>query len=329
MRGKNVEDTNNSLKSHNNIKKIVTIIIGIIVVLGSFLLFIRTSDSKGQELESDENIIDSDKIKQEIVKEDKNKDKKNHEPQNITGLIIGLDESKVLTDVVMVVHFDPTSKEIRLISIPRDFYVDFEDPRFSSIKENNPNIKVNYSKLTEVYNRIKDKDKAVKAIKEIAEQIVGFPLDYYVKIDLDGFKAVIDLVGGVEVELPNGDTQILDSEKAEEFVRNRYGHADGDFGRIRMQQLVIKSLTKKIMEMRNPVEISKVVREGYKNIETDFSLLDGMKYIQYLLDVKSEDIFQNKNMVTIPTKGEKIDGIWYEMQDKEKTKEILDKLFEL
>lgn len=76
-----MEDTNNSLKSHNNIKKIVTIIIGIIVVLGSFLLFIRTSDSKGQELELDENIIDSDKIKQEIVKEDKNKDKRIMNPK--------------------------------------------------------------------------------------------------------------------------------------------------------------------------------------------------------------------------------------------------------
>lgn len=70
-----------------------------------------------------------------------------------------------------------------------------------------------------------------------------------------------------------------------------------------------------------------LVKEGYKYIETDFSLLGGMKYIEYVVDLDIDNIFQEEYMVTIPTYGEKIDGLWYEMQDEYKTKEILDELF--
>lgn len=327
MRGEIVEDTNSKLKYHINIKKLLTIMIAVIVVIVSFLLSTKNADFKVQQPIPEKIEAKSLEVPKEIKKEEKTQ-----KEQVITGLIIGLDESKVLTDVVMVVHFNPTSKTVKLISIPRDFYVNFEEPRFSSIKEKNPKLNANYSKLTEMYNRIvriADQDEAVKTVKAIAEEIVGFPIDYYVKIDLEGFKAVIDMVGGVEVELPDGSLETLDSKKAEELVRNRYGHADGDFGRIRMQQLVIKSLTKKIMGMKNPVDIFKVIKEGYQYIQTDFRLFDGIKYIQYLSEVQMETVFQNEDMVIIPTRGEKIDGIWYEMQDKEKTKEILDKLFGL
>lgn len=295
-----MEDTNNDLKYPKNIKKLLTIIIAVFTVIGTFLFLIRISDSKVQEPIPEERAVNSDGKKQELKKEEKTQ-----KDQDITGLIIGLDESKVLTDVVMVAHFNPTNKTVKLISIPRDFYVNFEEPRFSSIKEKNPNININYCKLTEVYNRIvriADKEEAVKTVEAIAEEIVGFPIDYYVKVDLDGFKAIIDMVEGLEVELPNQGIQTLDSKQAEELVRNRYGHADGDLGRIRMQQLVIKSLAKKIMGMKNPVDIFKVIKEGYKYVETDFGLLDGMKYIQYLLEVKIDTVLQDANMVTIPTR---------------------------
>ena len=70
-----------------------------------------------------------------------------------------------------------------------------------SIKNEN-NVNVRYCKLTEVYQNSKEEKEGLKAIKEIAEEIVGIQIDYYVKVDLDGFKAIVDLIGGIEVDIP-------------------------------------------------------------------------------------------------------------------------------
>lgn len=273
-------------------------------------------------------------------KEEKQEDE--GEVKKITAVIIGLDKSKNLSDVVMVVQFNPKENSLKCVSIPRDLYIDFSDYKFSSIR-GSYQVNVSYCKLTEVYQNVTDKEDAVKVTQEIAEKIVGIPIDYYVKVDLDGFKAIVDLVGGIEVEVPKrmvyhdqsqglhisleSGLQTLDGEKAEQLVRYRSGYVDGDLGRIKMQQEVLKALCKKVLEIRNPIEIFSLVKEGYQYIETDFSLLDCMKYIEYITGLNVSTIFQEGNMVTIPTYGEKINGLWYEMQDKDKTREILEELF--
>ena len=220
----------------------------------------------------------------------------------------------------MVMQFNPEDNSFKCVSIPRDLYIDFYDSKFFSIKNEN-NVNVRYCKLTEVYQNSKEEKEGLKAIKEIAEEIVGIQIDYYVKVDLDGFKAIVDLIGGIEVDIPRNmiyhdwsqdfhvhleaGLQTLDSEKAEQLVRYRHGYVDGDLGRIRMQQAVLKSLCTKILEIRNPIEIFSLVKEGYKYIETDFSLLGGMKYIEYVVDLDIDNIFQEEYMVTIPTYGER------------------------
>ncbi|WP_058486750.1 LCP family protein [Defluviitalea phaphyphila] len=262
--------------------------------------------------------------------------------EEITGMIIGMDKSKGLTDVVMVAKFDPSDSSIKLISIPRDLYINFDEPRFSSIKEKNKEINIGYCKLTELYNYTGRNEKSIEIIEEVVQVIIGEPIDYYVKVDLEGFKAIIDVIGGVEVDIPKDmhyddysqdlhihlekGLQLLDGEKAEQLVRYRHGYVDGDFGRIRMQQMLLKNLGEKVLEIRNPIKIFELVKEAFKYVETDFTIVDGIKYIKYLLDIDVNTIFKEENMVTIPTNGEKIGGLWYEVQDEEKTKEILDEL---
>ena len=94
-----------------------------------------------------------------------------------------------------------------------------------------------------------------------------------------------------------------------------------------MQQAVLKSLGIKIMEIKDSLKVFQLLKEGFQYIETDFNLLDGMKYIRYLLNIDANSVFQESNTVIIPSSGEKIDGIWYEIQDKEKTQKVLDRLF--
>ncbi len=328
-----------------NTKKILLILSLILVVIA---LTIIISNAIVKWATASDNVIDflgGNNSSNDIVATAENTEEEQEEEgevEKISAVIIGLDESERLADVIMVMQFNPEDNSFKCVSIPRDLYIDFYDSKFFSIKNEN-NVNVRYCKLTEVYQNSKEEKEGLKAIKEIAEEIVGIQIDYYVKVDLDGFKAIVDLIGGIEVDIPRNmiyhdwsqdfhvhleaGLQTLDSEKAEQLVRYRHGYVDGDLGRIRMQQAVLKSLCTKILEIRNPIEIFSLVKEGYKYIETDFSLLGGMKYIEYVVDLDIDNIFQEEYMVTIPTYGEKIDGLWYEMQDEYKTKEILDELF--
>lgn len=342
---KEVERMNDNKKTNNNKTTKIIIFLGAITCIFGIVLIVVGFIGKIDDFDTTQETISKDTLEDNKNKNtgDNSSDKEKPKVEEITALIIGVDESKGLADTVMIANFNPKDNTIKFISIPRDLYINFNDFRYSHIKEENDSLKISYCKLTEVYSNAGNDEKAITTLKKIAEEIVGIPMEYYVKVDLDGFRAIIDLVDGIEIDVPQNldyddwsqglhihlkkGLQVLDGEKAEQLVRCRYGYIDGDMGRIRMQQAVLKVLGKKVLGIKNPIKIIELVKEGYKYIETDFTLMDGIKYIKYLVDINVEDIFKEENMVTIPTGGEKIDDIWYEIQYEEKTKEILDKLF--
>lgn len=336
----------NYFKENRTIKKILLIILMIFfIIIVSFLIstlivrLVTRSDSEINILQEQEDYSNEE---DNLSSDSQIEENEEVELKKLTGVIIGLDKSKALTDVIMVVQFDPKNNSFKFISIPRDMYINFYDTKYSRIRERN-GVNIRYCKLTEVYQNNEDKNKSVKIIEEIAEKIVGIPIDYYVKVDLDGFRAIVDLLEGIEVDIPHNmnyddwsqdlhihlekGIQTLDGEKAEQLVRNRNGYVDGDLGRIRMQQKVLKALGERILEINNPLDAYELIKEGYKYVETDFSLFDGMEYIKYLLGLDINTVFQDENMMTIPTYGEKIDGLWFQMQDKDKTRELLNELF--
>jgi LCP family protein required for cell wall assembly len=293
---------------------------------------------KNEQQETIEHIEPKDEpIKQEKTVEEP---KKHVEP--ITAMIIGVDKSKGLTDVVMTARFDPDTKKVKLISIPRDLWINFEDPIFAPVKEENKNIKIRYCKLTEVFYNAGGDQKAIESIRQIASKVLGTSIDYYAKVDLEGFKGIIDLVEGVEVEIPENiryhdysqnlhidlkeGTQVLDGIHAEQLVRYR-GYSNADLGRIQMQQMLLRALGKKVLDVREPKKIIELVKEGYEYIETDFGLLDVISYIQYINEIDVNNLLAEENMVTIPSESKRIDDRWYLIQNVEETKAMVEKLF--
>lgn len=153
--------------------------------------------------------------------------------------------SKALSDVNILAVINPETKQVLLVTTPRDSY----------IKISNSSGVTGYDKLAHAGSY--GVDKSIEAL----ENLYGINIDYYVKINFAGSQAVINALGGItiesEIEFTNGweaapvsyhfvqgDNE-CDGEKAIAFARERKAFAAGDFQRGRNQTAVIKGIIQK------------------------------------------------------------------------------------
>ena len=137
------------------------------------------------------------------------------------------------------------------------------------------------------------------AVKDISDML-GVPIDYYIKVDISGFIALVDYLGGVEVEIPldmNYDdpaqnlhihftqgTHLLDGQEAMEVARYRHDNSDSpnynknqwytDIQRTQMQQQILVNLAKKVLSWGNLTRINGFVEIFNQYVDTDLSLTD-------------------------------------------------------
>lgn len=260
-------------------------------------------------------------------------------PESLTGLFVGFDASRGLTDVLMVGHLDTEKNEVKVISVPRDLTIDFREEEFKHIKENNPDNNILYCKITDVYSLTGWNEEALMDVKEIVSIITGLEIDYMATIDVNGFSEVVDVIGGVEFDVPTDmyhtdpaqdlyinlkkGQQLLDGDKAEQLVRYR-DYLMGDLQRIQVQQDFMVAAFEKMMNINSFEKITELVKTSYNYFEADFGLLFALEYAEYFFKLDVNNILNSDNMITIPSYGEKVDGIWYQRWDKEATNELLE-----
>lgn len=253
-------------------------------------------------------------------------------PESLTGLLIGLDASGGLTDVMMVGQLNTVNNELKIISVPRDLYIDFREEPFKHIKTNNPNSQVLACKLNEVYSYSGWDDRAMQDVKEIISILTGLEIDYMAIINIEGFEQVVDAVGGVDFYVPQRmyyydpiadflidlyeGQQVLDGNHALQLVRYRK-YPMADLQRIQVQQDFLIAMYEEIISDLTLTEALELTAVAYDIVDTDFGLFDALEYAEYLFEIDSGDIMSGENMMTIPSYGEKIDGIWYQFIDFE------------
>lgn len=136
-------------------------------------------------------------------------------------------------------------------------------------------------KINSVYSRYND---GIGALKKQVKTLIGFTPDFYVKVDLEMFVELVDLVGGVEFYVPqdmNYDDdwqdlhihleeglQVLDGEKAMELVRFRR-YAEGDIKRVEVQQNFMKALIKECLSLEHWGKIKAYIDLAMDNVQTD------------------------------------------------------------
>lgn len=222
-----------------------------------------------------------------------------------------------LTDTLIVASIDPVNKTTTLVSIPRDLWVTVSGHGSSKI-----NAVYSNAKTRALNSDSKDKAKAERAGVDAAQQVIsqalGIPLHYYAMIDFQGFKEAVDIVGGVDINVPPelavkeylwdsttgknyqlnvpAGQQHFDSTKALYFTRSRHTSLRGDFSRSERQRLFIQALSQKVLSAgtyANPIKISQLMSALGDHISTDLSVGDAMRVMEL---GKSMDISKTKSV---------------------------------
>jgi len=242
-------------------------------------------------------------------------------------LLLGLDKDKTRSDVIIVINYKPWKDALNMISIPRD----------TKVIINGENHKIN------AMIGMGGEELTISKV----ERITGLNIDYFVTIDLEAFRKIVDELGGVEVYVPfdmvyddpeqdlhinlKKGLQILDGSKAEQFVRYRKGNVpqtgykDGDIGRINAQQEFIKALIEQKLNLKYLHKLDEIYDILSKHTRTNIKLKD-LSY--YLRNINIKDIKINKiNNYTLPGEAVIIDNLWYYIYDAEKTRELTNTYF--
>lgn len=246
-------------------------------------------------------------------------------------LILG--QSQNLTDTIILASYDPKTQEASMLSIPRDTFIG-EDKYNASA----------WDKINAVYQTGPE-----NTLKEVSE-LTGIDVKYYLKVDTEALKVLVDEIGGVYFEVPmdmhytdrnqglyidlEKGYQKLDGDKAEQVVRFRH-NSDGttypeeyggeDLGRMKTQRAFLTALLEQTI---NNMDVNKVfsfmdIAEQYVETNLDF---DAVKdYVPYIFDFNMDNLKTD----TLPGIAEQSEntGIWIYSVYEDEAEEVINELF--
>lgn len=190
-----------------------------------------------------------------------------------TILVSGVDDGNGGSDTNILLAVDAADGYVYGVSIPRDTKAVVEGK----------NHKINYA-----YNA-----GGMELLADVVSDQLGIPVDYTVLVDLRGFEALVNAIGGVDfyvpvnmdyddpiqglsIHIPKG-TQHLNGADALKVVRFRHnndgsGYGSEDIGRMQTQQDFLKAVAKKTLTLSNLDKIDDLVKIFNTYVETDLSL---------------------------------------------------------
>lgn len=207
-------------------------------------------------------------------------------------LIAGTDDDGTRTDTIMVGHLDTNDHTAALLSIPRDTLIDGD---------------YTVPKINSVYGAAGKGEKGMGALVKRVASLLGFEVDGYALVDLDAFIELVDLVGGVDFDVPQdmdyddpaqdlhihfkAGMQHLDGQAAMEMVRFRKGYATQDIRRTEVQQEFLQVLAQKCLKEIKLSDIGKLANIFFENVLTDLSLGNIAYFGQELLKCDFDEMF--------------------------------------
>ena len=303
---------------------ITVVVIAFALIFTGFYLYISSFNNNATDLSKKD-------LSSNLTSDEVEEIKKTGESFNILvmGVDIGTAGSKNAndpkrTDTLIIAHYNAEDNKISLVSIPRDIL----------IKINGRNQKINAAHAIGGINY------AVDAV----EKLLDIEIDYYSKVDYEGFRQVIDAIGGIDMDIarnmnyddPSQDLSIhfkkgttvhLDGKKAEEFFRWRQnndgtGLANGDLGRIQNQQMFIGKVMDKVKNPLILLKIPNILSAIQKHVEVNMDGNELLKYGYIFASIGRDKL----SMDTIKGYDKNIGGVSYLVYDEAQNKETLSKL---
>lgn len=228
----------------------------------------------------------------------------------INVLLMGVDVDGLRTDAIMLASFDTETKEVNMLSIPRDTKM---------------YIGNRYQKINAAHAFVDESGEigGATATCEAVTRITGIPINYYVDFSFDAVAHVIDELGPIEftipdlygdgvgmvyddpvqslhINLPPGDYQ-LNGQQAVWLMRYRHGnvnpstgvfkgYVNGDSDRVEMQQKFLKAVVDQKVNASLILKIPSIFKDISSEIKTNFTVSEVIKYSKYLSDFSSVNI---------------------------------------
>ena len=221
-------------------------------------------------------------------------------------LVVGIDDvsQSKRSDAISVVHINPNESKVRVLSIPRDTRVSVEG--------------IGITKINHAYAH-----GGISLLTDTVMEFLSIPIDGYVVVNTQGIRELIDIIGGVEVDIKkkmkyddyaanlhiNFDegVQHLDGERLLHYIRFRKD-SKGDIGRIERQQEVVKKLFHQIFRLKTLVVSPQLVSTFLKTVKTNVPFPKLNNYLGMLI---SADDQLNIRSFTVPGSVRLIKGVSY------------------
>lgn len=208
-------------------------------------------------------------------------------PQNNLGYHALVNSLDGLADTILLVRFNPDTKQLTVLSIPRDTRTFVEGIGTTKINE------ANY------------KGGPALSAKAVSQLLGGVGIDRYVRINVQAIEKLIDALGGVTIYVPKdmkykddsqhlyinlkAGKQKLNGNQAQQFLRFRYDEL-GDIGRIQRQQMLIRALLEQTLNPAIVLRIPKILSVIQEHIDTNLSIEELVALVGFASEIQRSNV---------------------------------------
>ena len=200
----------------------------------------------------------------------------------------GVDDGN--TDMILYVHFNNETGEMKMLQIPRDTMV-------TTDRSVSGNYRINNIAKTQAA----DSDSMnMAALCEQISNMYQLPLDGYMTIRLEMLVQLVDTFGGIELYVPqemdykgshlDQGYQTLNGDACEFLLRTRHIYADGDIGRLNMQRQFYSALFRRLKSIGNIWDVAKLTPAVLNYMETSLSASQLVSFAVSMLKIDSSKI---------------------------------------
>lgn len=231
-------------------------------------------------------------------------------------LLVGADkrpgEQKYRTDTIILAFFDWDTQDLKLLSIPRDSYV--------QIPGTNSKGRINGAYFSG----------GQTLLRNTIEYTLGIVVDKYVELDFNGFEKIIEAIGGVRIDVDRRmykpseginiqpGLQTLNGHDALGFVRFR-DLLQGDIDRIANQQKFIQALAQQLKQSFTITKAPQLVNIVLDNSQTDYAITEAVGIVSSLFKTDIDNIA----MYSVPGVAKYINGASYWIIDTAAYEEMI------
>lgn len=234
------------------------------------------------------------------------RDKAVAEDGSFSVLLLGIDNGAYgrstdvgRSDTMLVVTVNEKKGVTKIVSIPRDSYTEI----------------IGYGTSDKI-NHAYAFGREQMSINSV-QNMLNIPIDYYVTVDMNGLMGLVDAVGGLDItpsltftyedeSFTEGVDRHVDGEAALRYARMRYDDPEGDAGRQKRQQYVIKKLVEKLLSIGSVTRYEEILKTLENSVRTNFTI-DKLVSIQQ----KYPKALRNFESDTINGDGAMIGGVYY------------------